>query len=88
MDEKIFGCMFRTLQATDACMRSVETMQKALIKQAKINRKQRVLNFMLVVSLWNVLTRTGKITEILSLLNEKTKGLKEKLEGLKNEKGD
>lgn len=76
MEEKMFGVMLKNLQATDSCIRATEGLQKAFIKQIKINRRQRFINiglaYMLLATLSEFVSLKEKIRELVNAIKEVT----------------
>jgi len=78
MDEKIVDFMLKSSRATDACLTGVETALDALIKQGKMNRRQRILNVAFVIFAWatikhitNQNEQIKKLTGLVKQTNEK-----------------
>lgn len=74
MEEKMFGVMLKNLQATDTCIRATESVQKALLKQLKINRRQRLINvgltYMLLVTLGEFTSLKEKCMNLVDTVRE------------------
>jgi hypothetical protein len=75
MDEKIYGYLVTHSVQIDKCSEGVDACMKALVKQSKVNRIQRLVNISL---LFLVVTCVKNITNLNTLV--KTQG--EKIEAL------
>ena len=75
MDEKIYGYLVTHSVQIDKCSEGVDACMKALVKQSKVNRIQRLVNVSL---LFLVVTCVKNITNLNTLV--KTQG--EKIEAL------
>lgn len=85
MDEKMIGIVIKNSLALNTCMDAVKINQNALIKQSKINRNQRLFNFMFGMIMFETV---GKIAKRLSKMSEKIIALEKKIEGFEQQKGE
>ena len=84
MDEKVCVYILKCLRASDVCMQGVNTALNALIKQHRINVKQKWMN---VIFAGLFMATASKVTELktqILKMNEKIK----KLEAAESEKGE
>ncbi len=90
MDEKIFNYLVQSLNATDKCLDGVDVALKALIKQNKINKKQRLLNFVLSMLVFGCVRNISTLAKAAVIQGEKIKELEAKIvsEDCEEQKGE
>lgn len=81
MDEKMFGFMLNSARATDVCMDGVKVAMDCLKKQAKINKRQKRTNFILVMLTMTCISNVSDAIKIVRKQTVKIKELEAKLGG-------
>ena len=74
MDEKTLNYIAKFARTTDVCLSGVETALDALVKQAKINRKQKLFN---VIFGAVAVACVCKINNLINVVNAHNKKIKE-----------
>lgn len=88
MNDQNFGIILKCVRATDTCLDGVNTALKALAKQAKFNKKQRLFNLIFAVCTVISIKRIGELVENALVQNKKIEQLETEIAGLKNKEGE
>ena len=81
MDEKVLGYLINNCMATKECVDGVEAAFKALFRQTKINRRQRVMNSVLFMLTVTCVSNIYDLLKAVKSQNEKIKALEAKVYG-------
>lgn len=71
MDEKTFNYILKFVHTSDVCLSGVETALDALNKQAKINRKQTLFNFIFGAVAVACVCKINKLINVVNAHNKK-----------------
>lgn len=88
MNEQNFDIILKCVRATDVCLDGVNTALKALYKQGKRNRVQRLLNLIFAACTVTSIKRIGELVENAVEQNQKIEKLETEIAGLKNKEGE
>jgi hypothetical protein len=85
MDEKILGYLIANCKATDKCLDCVETLMSTTIKQARINRCQRLMNIILAGLTVSCVCNIADLIKVVKHQNTRIEALEKKLNGEESE---
>lgn len=88
MEEKLFGIVLKQALATDKCLDGVEKAMDCLIKQAKINKRQKFINTFLWLVMASAVSEVVALKKYIQKQNELIQKLVEVKEEPNQKKGE